>query len=151
MKKQVIAISLVLLVIVSAGIAGVAIAQTQNATTDQVATSSTTSTSTTASDTSSCCTCKCGPAFGGSIVNEKHGQVRAVTHGCATASSRQQIKSWYEQLPQDQKTALQNDLQQARASWYQQLPQDQKDKLTTVLNPLSQEERNKIKNEFGIQ
>ncbi|MGZ4911154.1 MAG: hypothetical protein ACXVI0_10045 [Halobacteriota archaeon] len=44
MKKQVIAVSLVLLAIVSASIAGVAIAQTQNATTDQVATSSTTST-----------------------------------------------------------------------------------------------------------
>ncbi|MGZ4911155.1 MAG: hypothetical protein ACXVI0_10040 [Halobacteriota archaeon] len=54
-------------------------------------------------------------------------------------------------MPQDQKTALQNDLQQARTSWYQQLPQDQKDKLTTILNQLPQDERGKIKNEFGIQ
>ncbi len=152
MKKQVIATSLVLLTIVSLGVAGIAVAETQNATTTQATTSSTTSSSTTtATSDASSCLCKDRPALGGSVFNGKHGGGRDIASGCTTTSSRHQVKSWYEQLPQDQKTALQDDLQQARESWYQQLPQDQKDKLTTTLDQLSQDARSRIKEEFGIQ
>ncbi len=154
MKKQVIAVSLVLLAIVSVSIAGVAVAQPWNATTTHATPRSSTasSSSTTASDTSSCCcTCKGEPALGGPVFRGVHGEVRDIAQGCATASSRQQVKSWYEQLPQDQKTALQDKLQQARESWYQQLPQDQKDKLATILDKLPQDERSRVKDEFGIQ
>ncbi len=152
MNKQTIAVSLVLLAIMSVGIAGVVVAQTQNATTDHATTSSTTSTTGATADTSSCCcTSRGGPTFGGSILSGKHGGAHDCVQGCATASSRQQLKSWYQQLPQDQKTALQNDLGQAYKSWYQQLPQDQKDKLATILNQLPQDERTNIKDKFGIQ
>jgi uncharacterized protein HemX len=139
MKKQVIAISLVLIAVVSVGIAGVVFAQTQNATTDQATTASTTSATTATSDASSC-TCPRGHALVG-----MHGPAIQDT------SSRQQLKSWYQQLPQDQKTALQNDLQQAYKTRYQQLPQDQKDKLQTILSQLPQNATNTIEGKLGIQ
>jgi hypothetical protein len=95
------------------------------------------------SDTSSRCTNKGGPAFGGSVFNGKHGGGRDSAHGYTTTSSHQQSKSWFEP-PQDQKTALRENLQQARESWYQLLPQDQKDKLTAILDQLPQDEKSRI-------
>jgi len=102
------------------------------------------------SGTSSWCTNKGGPTFGGSVLNEKHRGARDRAQGCTTTSSYQQFKSWFEP-PQDQKTALQENLQQARESWYRLLPQDQKDKLTTILDQLPQDEKSRIEGELGTQ
>ena len=90
MKKQVIAISLVLMAVVSVGFAGVAFAQTQNATTDQATTSSTTS------------SCTCGKAL-----EWKHGC--DCEQGSHDASCLQHQASLCKQSQQGQNTAQHSD------------------------------------------
>jgi hypothetical protein len=53
---------------------------------------------------------------------------------CHNRAERHELMTWYQQLPTDQKNALQNDLKQAYSNWYNQLPQDQQSKLQSIVN-----------------
>ncbi|MFZ0925223.1 MAG: hypothetical protein WCE82_07210 [Halobacteriota archaeon] len=112
------------MLIASVAFAGAVYAQTTN-TTSNMTTMSATSSSTSSSNG------PLGPFLVSSLGTPNQNKNLTV---CQDRAARHELITWYNQLPADQKNALQNDLKQALSSWYNQLPQDQQAKLQSIVN-----------------
>jgi hypothetical protein len=114
--------------IASVAFAGAVYAQTATPTTS--GTSSSTATTTT---TNSATADNGLLPFFGSLLG-KTNQNQNLNTVCQDRAVRHEVINWYQQLPTDQKNALQNNLKEAITNWYNQLPQDQKDNLQSKLS-----------------
>ena len=111
------------------GFAGAVYAQTTTSTTSATSTSTTTAT---AANSATAENGLLGPFLGQLLGKTQQNQNLNTT--CHNKAVRHELVNWYQQLPTDQKNALQNNLKEAASNWYNQLPQDQKDKLQSILS-----------------
>ncbi|MGZ4847788.1 MAG: hypothetical protein ACXV3E_08405 [Halobacteriota archaeon] len=121
--------SVLVVLITSVAFASAVYAQTATSTTSATSTSTTT---TTTADSATAENGLLGPFFG-PLFGKTH-QNQNLNTVCHNRVVRHEVVNWYQQLPTDQKNALQNNLKEAYDNWYNQLPQDQKDKLQSILN-----------------